>query len=170
MVRNGSVELQSIPGKRDWSLERYTLFLFAIHNGLRAGEQVAAEWGDIDWKGKCLSVERRAHRKVVPTKTKKHRRVDLSDELLEACQALRKNRLEAWFSRDKTALVEAGLWDETAKLPKVIFCNEDGGYLDRVNLSERHFWRCLQAAGLKRRGQTEFAFIRRNSQKKQRQP
>jgi integrase len=154
VIRNGAVEFQSIPGKRDWSLERYTLFLFAIHTGLRAGEQVAAEWGDIDWKGKFLSVERgydRVHRKVVPTKTKKHRRVDLSDELLEALQSLRKDRLEAWFSRNKASLVEAGLWDDTAKLPKAIFCNEDGRYLDRVNLTDRHFFRCLQAAGLKRR-------------------
>jgi integrase len=154
VIRNGAIEFQSVPGKRDWSLERYTLFLFAIHTGLRAGERVATEWADIDWKGKFLSVERsydRAHRKVVPTKTKKHRRVDLSDELLEALQSLRKDWLEAWFSRDKASLVEAGLWDDTAKLPKVIFCNEDGGYLDRVNVNERHYFRCLQAAGLKRR-------------------
>lgn len=116
---------------------------------------MALEWGDIDWKGKFLSVERsynRIHRKVVPTKTKKHRRIDISDELLEAFQSLRKNRLEAWFGKDKTDLVEAGLWDDISKLPKVIFCNENGGYLDQANLVGRHFLRCLQDAGLKRRG------------------
>jgi integrase len=43
------------------------------------------------------------------------------------------------------------MWDDAAKLPKLIFCNEDGGYMDRVNLAGRHFLRCLQAAGLKRR-------------------
>jgi integrase len=94
---------------------------------------LALEWGDIDWKGKFLSVERsynRIHRKVVPTKTKKHRRIDISDEMLEAFQALRKNRIEAWFGKDKANLVEAGLWDDISKLPKVIFCNENGGYLD----------------------------------------
>lgn len=57
VIRNGNVELQSIPGKRDWSLERYTLFLCAIHTGLRVGEQLALEWGDIDLRGKFLSVE-----------------------------------------------------------------------------------------------------------------
>jgi len=153
-TRNGAAELRTVAGKRDWSLERHTLFLCAIHTGLRAGEQLALEWGDIDTRGKFLSVERsydRVHRKVVPTKTKKHRRVDISDELLEALQALRKDRLEAWFGKDKGSLVAAGLWDDTVKLPKLIFCNEDGGYMDRANLADRHFLRCLQAAGLKRR-------------------
>jgi integrase len=154
LSRNGRVELASIPGRRDWSLQRYTLFLLAIHTGLRAGEQLALEWGDVDANGKFLSVERsydRVHRKVVPTKTKKHRRVDLSDELLEALQALRRHRLEAWLGRERGPLLTAGMWDEAANLPKLIFCNEDGGYMDRVNLAERHFLRCLQAAGLKRR-------------------
>jgi integrase len=154
ITRNGKVELETIKGGRDWSLERYTLFLCAIHTGLRAGEQLALEWGDIDWKGKFLSVERsydRVHRKVVPTKTKKHRRIDLSDELLEALETLRKDRLKAWFSRDKSELVEADLWDDVQNLPKVIFSNESGGYIDRVNLVGHHFLRCLKNAGLKRR-------------------
>jgi integrase len=154
VTRNGKVELVTVTGKRDWSLERHTLFLCAIHTGLRVGEQLALEWGDIDWRSKIVSVERsydRVHRKVVPTKNKKLRRVDLSDEALEALQTLRKDRLEAWFGRDKAPLVAAGLWDDTVNLPKVIFCNEDGGYLDGSNLVDRHFFRCLQAAGLKRR-------------------
>lgn len=154
VLRDGRPALETVTGKRDWSLERYTLFLCAIHTGLRAGEQLALEWADIDWRGKFISVERsydRIRRKVVPTKTKKHRRVDASDELIEALQVLRKNRLEAWFGRDKAPLISAGLWDDVAKLPKVIFCNEDGGHMDCANLAERHFHRCLQKAGLKRR-------------------
>jgi integrase len=154
VVRNGQIELQVVAGQRDWSFERYVLFLAAIHTGMRAGEQLALEWGDTDWRGKFVNVERsydRVHRKVVPTKTKKHRRVDLSDELIEALQALRKQKLEEWFGRDNSDLIAKGLWDETARLPKVIFCNGDGGHMDRTNLAGRHFLRCLQAAGLKRR-------------------
>jgi integrase len=51
------------------------LFLFAIHTGLRAGEQLALEWANIDWRGRSLSVERsydRTRRKIVPTKTEKY--------------------------------------------------------------------------------------------------
>jgi len=154
VTKNGETVLKIVAGERDWSLQRCTLFLCAIHTGLRAGEQLALEWLDIDWRGKFVSVERsydRVHRKVVPTKTKKHRRVDLSDELLGALQELRRNRLQAWFGRDKSHLLAAGLWDDAAKLPKVIFCNEDGGYIDRTNLVERHLLRCLEKAGLKRR-------------------
>ncbi|MEJ2110692.1 MAG: tyrosine-type recombinase/integrase, partial [Acidobacteriota bacterium] len=153
VTKNGKVELRIVKGERDWSLERYTLFLCAIHTGLRAGEQLALEWGDIDWKGKFLSVERgydRVHRKVVPTKTKRHRRIDLSDELLEALEALRKDRLKAWFGKDQSLLVDAALWDDIQNIPKVIFCNENGGYMDRANLVGRHFLRCLKDAGLKR--------------------
>jgi integrase len=85
------------------------------------------------------------------TKSKKIRRVDLSDELIEALQVLRKQRLEVWLARDKSHLIAAGLWDDVARLPKMIFCNDDGGYMDRVNMINRHFFRCLQDAGLKRR-------------------
>ena len=65
-----------------YTQKHYALFLAAIHTGLRAGELLALEWPDIDWRNKRISVERgydRVHMKVVPTKTKKHRQVDLSD-------------------------------------------------------------------------------------------
>ena len=119
-----------------YTQKHYALFLAAIHTGLRAGELLALEWPDIDWRNKRISVERgydRVHMKVVPTKTKKHRQVDLSDELGIALQELRKTRLEEWFKhpdRDRKALADAGLWDEPLRIPKVIFCNEDGRHSD----------------------------------------
>jgi integrase len=134
--------------------KHFALFLGAIHTGLRAGELLALEWTDIDWRGGFLSVERsfdRVHRKVVPTKTKKHRQVDLSDELLAALGALRKERLTQWFAKGQKRLITRGLWDDVLRIPKVIFCNEDGGYIDRVNLTVRHYHRCLETAKLKRR-------------------
>jgi integrase len=134
--------------------KHYALFLAAIHTGCRAGELAALEWGDIDFRGGFASIERsfdRKHRKVVPTKTKKYRRVDLSEELLEALAALKKARLEEWFSRGKKRLIDKGLWDEALNVPKVVFCNEVGGYMDRVNINERHFHVCLADAKLKRR-------------------
>ncbi len=105
-------------------------------------------------EGGFASVERsfdRRFKKIVPTKTKKHRRVDLSDELLEALRSLRKARLEEWFARGKKRLISRGLWDDALNIPKVIFCNVDGGYFDRDNIIRRHYHRCLDQAGLKRR-------------------
>jgi integrase len=93
----------------------------------------------------------RTHRKIVPTKTKKHRRVDLSDEALEALSALRKTRLEEWFKRGKERLIARGLWDDALNVPRAIFCSEIGGYMDRDNINRRHFHSCLANAGLKRR-------------------
>jgi integrase len=87
---------------------------------------------------------------VVPTKTKKHRRVDLSDELMEALQELRKQRLRAWFGRDKSHLVDAGLWMTWRSSPKWSSATKTAD-TDRTNIAERHFYRCLQTIGLKRR-------------------
>ncbi len=137
-----------------YTKKHYSLFLMAIHTGLRAGELAALEWGDIDFNSGFVSVERsydRVLRKIVPTKTKKHRRVDLSDELLEALSNLRKTRLEEWFARGKERLIQKELWDDSLNVPKVIFCSETGGYMDRVNITDRHYHKCLASANLKRR-------------------
>jgi hypothetical protein len=47
--------------------------------------QAGLHTGDLDFNGKYLVVQRgidRVHKKIVPTKTKRSRRVDLSDELI----------------------------------------------------------------------------------------
>jgi len=83
----------------------------------------------------------------------------LSRELKELCeqtpqrpasQASRRDKMifQLYFSDGLSAKQpSAGLWDDTAKLPKVIFCNEDGGYLDSSNLVDRNFLRCLRVPG-----------------------
>lgn len=137
-----------------YTKKHFALFLAAIHTGLRVGELSALEWGDVDFSSGFISVERsydREHRKIVPTKTKKHRRVDLSNDLIAALKALYKVRLEEWFGRGKKRLMSTGLWDEALNVPKAVFCSDSGGYLDRVNITQRHFHKCLADAGLKRR-------------------
>jgi integrase len=76
--------------------QHYPLFFMAIHTGLRAGELAGLQRGDIDFHGKYIVVQRsidRAHRKVVPTKSKRIRRVDLSDDL--------RQQKEWWFAEGK---------------------------------------------------------------------
>jgi len=136
--------------------KHYALFLTAIHTGLRAGEIAGLEWADIDFRSAFASIERsydRVRDRIVPTKTKKIRRVDLSDELLQALVELRKSRREEWLRRGKLRqeLIRAGLWDEALSVPKAVFCSETGGRIDVSNLSRRHFHACLAAAKLKRR-------------------
>jgi integrase len=118
-----------------------TLFLCAIHSGLRVGELAGLEWGDVDWNSKFIKVQRsydRVHRKIVPTKTKKIRRVDLSDELISGLRELERSRRADWLAKGKN------------EIPEVVFCNELGGRMDAANVSERHFHRCLKKAGVRR--------------------
>ena len=73
----------------DHAPQHYAIFVTAIHTGCRIGELAGLEVGDIDFRGKYLLVHRsidRVHRKVVPTKNKRIRRVDLSDELCGVLQ------------------------------------------------------------------------------------
>ncbi len=89
-----------------------------------------------------MSVERsydRVHRKIVPTKNKKIRRVNLSDELIAALTELRRRRRAEYLKRGEN------------EIPEIVFCNESGKRMDRINLVGRYFLKCLEKAGLKRR-------------------
>ncbi len=69
--------------------EHYPFFLCAFRTGMRLGELLGLRWGDIDWNGRYIQVQRSCHLgRTNPTKTGKIRRVDMSDQLLEALRAL----------------------------------------------------------------------------------
>ncbi len=126
---------------RTYSPEHYVLFLAALHTGLRQGELMGMQWPDIDWNGKFILVKRgidRVHRIIVPTKNRKIRRVDLSDELLVELALLRKQRKEEWLLKGKN------------EIPEWVFCNQKGSWLDASNVVNRHFLKCLERAGLRR--------------------
>jgi integrase len=65
--------------------ERWRLAIkFAVSTGLRQGEQLGLQWGDIDWKSKQVHVRRQFSKgRFADVKTRQsRRRVGLSDELL----------------------------------------------------------------------------------------
>ena len=67
----------------------YPMLLCALHTGMRIGELVGLQWGDIDFLGKFLTVRRNiVRRQINETKTGKIRRIDLSDALLETLRTL----------------------------------------------------------------------------------
>jgi integrase len=69
--------------------EFYVFFLCAFRTGMRLGELLGLKWGDIDWNGKFIRVERSYKRgNLDKTKTGRTRRVDVSDQLEEALKAL----------------------------------------------------------------------------------
>src|SRR5438094_141926 len=92
--------------------------------------------GDIDFNGKYLVVSRsidRVHRKVVPTKTKRIRRVDLYDELIAVLKDHVRQQKESWLKRE--------IPEGEIRKPQLewLFASEEGSWLDMSNLAHWHF-------------------------------
>jgi integrase len=124
---------------RAWSRDSYPVFLCALHTGMRAGEIVGLQWGDVDLHGKFFMLRRQFTRgRIEPTKTGKARRVDMSDALAAELDALKKRR--------KAEYLEKG----SNEIPDWVFSNGEGNPLDYYNLKRRHFEKCLDHAKLRR--------------------
>jgi integrase len=71
----------------------YEFFLCAFRSGMRLGELLALAWKDIDWSHRFIRVRRSFRRgRFDGPKTDRDRRVDMSDQLVEALQGLLKAR------------------------------------------------------------------------------
>jgi len=122
-----------------YSSDYYPLFLCAIHTGMRSGELAALQWGDVDFNSGFLTVRRNfALGKITPTKTDKIRRVDLSKTLMKTLHDLKRMRQEQWLKQGKN------------EIPEWVFCNQAGNPAVIQNVKNRHFFRCLEKAGLRR--------------------
>jgi integrase len=106
--------------------ERKALLLFALHTGARAGEQIAIEWGDIDWHNRLVVFRRSSTRGLVgSTKSGRQRKVPLTGELERALKAVRHLR------------------------GKLVFCNPDGSPMKLDQLHER-LWTACRRVGLRK--------------------
>ncbi len=119
---------------------RYSpLFLCAVRTGLRLGELLGLQWGDLDYHGRFVEVQRNYTRgRIATPKSGEARRVDMSRELTQALKDLYTER------QLETA---ANGWKE---VPQWVFCSETGGLLDPDNLRKRVFYGLLRASGLRR--------------------
>jgi integrase len=85
----------------------YPLFLCAFRTGMRLGELLGLRWGDIDWNSKSVQVQRSfRHGKLTGTKTRKSRRVDMSDQLVEELRGLLTNRKKEAMATGTGEVVE----------------------------------------------------------------
>jgi len=117
----------------------YPLFLCALRTGLRLGELLGLQWGEVDFHGRFLEVRRNlVAGRITTPKSGKTRRVDMSAQLAETLKAL--------LTARKAETVKNG-W---AQVPDWVFCDGDGGPLDGDNLRHRVFYRLLARAGLRR--------------------
>lgn len=116
--------------------EHYPFFLTAFRTGMRLGELLALQWRDVDWHGKFILVRRSYKRgRIDHTKTGKQRRVDMSNQLIEALR-------EFQLTRKKEAL-ESG----TGKVEEFIY--HRNGKPIAQNSIRYPFKRNLEKAGLR---------------------
>jgi integrase len=126
--------------------EYHPLFLMALRAGLRRGELVALQWGDIQF-GKdehdanrfTIVQHNYVRREHTTTKSKKSRRVDLSRELRRVLIELRDRRLLDAFLKGKDDISD-----------EFVFPSPEGSILDPDNLYHRYFQPVLAKSGLRK--------------------
>ena len=108
----------------------YPFFLCALRTGMREGELIALQPGDIDFKGGFIEVKRNCVRgDVTSPKNGKTRRVDMSSQLAAV--------LKLHITKRKRETLKKG-WSE---IPEWLFYNEDGKMIDVSNLRKRVFYK-----------------------------
>jgi integrase len=127
------------------SPEHYPLFLLFLRTGMRLGEALALQWGDVQFgkdetdANRFIWIRRNYTAGEVTTpKSNKSRRVDMSRVLRRVLYDLREQRLLKAFKSGKDDISE-----------ELVFPNEAGGYLDPSNLHKRVFRPGLTTAELR---------------------
>jgi len=110
--------------------------LLTLRTGLRLGEQLALQWGDVDWHGKFVLVQRNLVRGVLTSpKSHQRRRVDMSEQLITALQDWRRAQQARWLKKGE-------------ELPVWVFPSREGTAMEERNV--RHaFTRLLAKAKLR---------------------
>lgn len=117
----------------------YPFILCAARTGMRFGELVGMQWGDIDFHNRFIEVRRSIHKgRISSPKAGKIRRVDMSAQLTEVLKGLRDLRLAE--AAVKGTELEPSAW---------VFCNRDGSFLDSGNFYSRVWQPLLRKAGLR---------------------
>lgn len=119
--------------------EHYTLFLLLARTGMRIGEALALQWGDIDFNSRFIDVKRTLVKGRIETpKSGKYRRVDMSRQLTEVLKA---HQLES---------KKRGLMLGIGALPEYVFTNKQSNPIDVDNWRRRVFNKALEKAELRR--------------------
>jgi integrase len=126
--------------------EQYPLFLVALRTGLRRGELVALQWGDIqfgvgeDDPNRYILVQRNyVHGRFTTPKSKKSRRVDMSKQLRRVLLEIRDQRLLGAYAKGRPSIAD-----------EQVFPSKAGTVLDPDNLNHYYFQPALTKAGLRK--------------------
>ncbi len=113
--------------------------LCGLRTGLRAGELLALQWGDINWRRGFVQVQRNLVRgQLTSPKNHQSRQVDLSRQLRVVLRLWRRQQRRAWLKVGRPR-------------PEWVFASATGTALDEANV-RKAFNRILDAAELDRRG------------------
>lgn len=114
------------------SEEFYPFFLTAIMTGMRRGELLALQWGDIDWENRTIHVRRSVWggRFQTPKSKRSIRAIAMSPFLRKT---LRRHMLKS-----------------APNDHELVFASRDGTFLDGDNLIKREFLPALRRAGLRK--------------------
>jgi len=137
-------------GSRVHPYRRHRLFLLLLaRTGLRLGEALALQWGDIDLPGGVLDVRRAIVRGRISTpKNKKPRRVDLSTQLRATLAEVRDCRFARVVALDPRLEAERRAAADVATA--WVFPGATGEPMDGDNFRARVFGPLLAAAKLRR--------------------
>ncbi|MCF8111600.1 MAG: site-specific integrase [Desulfobacteraceae bacterium] len=117
--------------------EHHAFFFTALRTGMRLGELLALQWGDIDFNSGYILVRRTYKRgQFTEPKNKKTRKVDISEALVEV--------LENQATLEKKETLRRG-WTEP---PELVFTVKDGNPIEQNDI-RRVFKRTLKKAGLR---------------------
>jgi integrase len=109
-------------------------FMMAVLTGMRRGELLGLQWGDIDWKHNQIHVRQQlcnvAKKLSSPKSRYSRRRIDMSPTLV------------AELKRHKFACPPSEI--------DLVFCNPYGKFLDPNNIIKREFHPALRRAQIKR--------------------
>lgn len=118
----------------------YALFYTAIFSGMRRGELLGLKWGDIDWVNNQIHVKRTLYKKKMQSPKSKYsvRKIDMGSRLVKV---LKEHR-----GKQNEIRLKAGTkWTDNG----LIFCQDDGSFINGDNLYHRDFQRVLKSAGLR---------------------
>lgn len=116
----------------------HPILLCAVRTGLRRGELIGLQWGDVDFHGRFLLVRRTVTRNRVGTpKNGKIRRVEVSRQLYDALQALNERQEVEAIGRGEG--LEPHAW---------VFRSPMGCRLEERNL-DRAWAYCLKESGIR---------------------
>jgi|SRR3989339_636602 len=121
-----------------------TMFLLAVLTGMRRGEILGLQWGDIDWNSNTIFVRRSLYwltnseredsktrwQFIEPKSKRSKRAIVMSPKLKEALEIHRITAVESPY--------------------ELVFCNKEGNPVDPDNMVKRDFEQSLRFAGLRK--------------------